>query len=124
MLDRNFFIRYYETYASEDADALGAFYADDVKLTSGQGVIRGSEQLLGTYRTIISLFRDRMTPDSILIDGDRAAIEITDRFEAKEPVPEFLGRSFAKGEVLTMRICGLYRVQGGKIREITIYALG
>jgi ketosteroid isomerase-like protein len=124
MLDRNFFVRYYETYASEDAAALGAFYAEDVKLISSQGVIQGREQLLGTYRTIISLFRDRMTPDSILIDGDQAAIEITDRFEAKQAVPEFLGRSFAKGEAFTMRICGVYRVQDGKIRQVTIYSLG
>ncbi len=124
MLDRNFFVRYYETYAAEDAAALGAFYAEDVKLTSGQGVIQGREQLLGTYRSIISLFHDRMTPETILIDGDRAAIEITDRFEAKQAVPEFLGRPFAKGEVFIMRICGLYRVQDGKIREITIYSLG
>ena len=124
MLDRDFFVRYYDTYASEDADALGAFYADDVRLTSGQGVIQGKEQLLGTYRAITSLFHDRMTPDSILVDGDRAAIEITDRFEAKQAVPEFLGRSFAKGETFTMRICGVYRVGNGKIREVTIYSLG
>ncbi|HLG88181.1 MAG TPA: nuclear transport factor 2 family protein [Alphaproteobacteria bacterium] len=124
MLDRNFFLRYYETYASEDAAALGAFYAEDVKLISGQGVIQGRDQLLETYRSITSLFRDRMTPDSILIDGDRAAVEITDRFEAKQAVPEFLGRPFAKGEAFTMRICGLYRVQDGKIREIAIYSLG
>src|SRR5208282_2279418 len=78
MLDRNFFVRYYDAYASEDADALGAFYADDVTLTSSQGVIRGKDELLGTYRYITSLFHDRMTPDTIIVDGDRAAIEITD----------------------------------------------
>ena len=123
MLDRNFFVRYYDAYASEDAAALGAFYAEDVRLTSSQGVIEGKEQLLGTYRFITSLFHDRMTPDTIIVDGDRAAIEITDRFEAKQAVPDFLGRSFAKGEAFTMRICGVYRVQGGTIREITIYSL-
>lgn len=124
MLDRNFFVRYYDAYASEDSDALGAFYADDVTLTSSQGVIRGKDELLGTYRYITSLFHDRMTPDTIIVDGDRAAIEITDRFEAKEAVPSFLGRAFAKGEVFTMKICGIYRVENGKIRQVTIYSGG
>ena len=122
MLDRSFFARYYETYASEDAAALGAFYADDVTLTSSQGVIRGKEALLDTYRYITSLFHDKMTPDAIFIDGDRAAIEITDRFEAKSDVENFLGRSFAKGDAFTMKICGVYRVEGGKIRQVTIYS--
>ena len=124
MLDKSFFVRYYETYASENAPALGAFYADDVTLTSSQGVIRGKDELLGTYRYITSLFQDRMTPDDIIIDGDRAAIEITDRFEAKQAVPDFLGRAFAKGEVFTMKICGIYRVENGKIRQVTIYSGG
>ena len=124
MLDRGFFVRYYETYASEDAAALGAFYADDVTLTSSQGVIKGREELLGTYRYITSLFHDKMTPENIIIDGDQAAIEITDRFEAKADVENFLGRSFTKGDSFTMKICGVYRVESGKIRQVTIYAGG
>jgi len=122
MLDKNFFVRYYEAYASEDPAALGAFYADDVTLSSSQGVIQGREALLGTYRYITAMFIDRMTPDTIILDGDRAAIEITDRFEAKTDVESFLGRPFRKGEVFTMKICGVYRVENGKIRQITIYS--
>lgn len=124
MLDRNFFVRYYEAYASEDAASLGQFYADDVTLTSSQGVIKGKQELLGTYHYITSLFHDKMTPDNIIIEGDQAAIEITDRFEAKSDVESFLGRSFAKGESLTMKICGIYRVEDEKIRQVTIYAGG
>ncbi len=124
MVDRNFFVRYYETYASENADALGQFYADDVTLTSAQGVIEGKEALLGTYRYITAQFFDKMTPDTIIVDGDMAAIEITDRFEAKADVPDFLGRAFKKGETFTMKICGVYRVEGGKIRKATIYSGG
>ena len=122
MVDREFFVRYYETYASEDAAALGRFYADDVTLTSSQGVIEGKEALLGTYAYIISLFHDLMTPDNIILQGDQAAIEITDRFEAKTAVESFLGRAFAKGETFSMKICGIYKVETGKIRQVTIYA--
>jgi len=122
MVDKNFFVRYYEAYASEDADALGQFYADDVTLTSSQGVIEGKAALLGTYRFITAQFVDRMTPDTIIVDGDTAAVEITDRFQAKTDVDDFLGRAFKKGESFTMKICGVYRVEGGKIKNVSIYS--
>jgi len=124
MLDHDFFVRYYDAYASEDPERLGQFYADDVTLLSAEGLIRGKGSLLDTYRYIVARFRDVMTPDTIIVDGDRAAIEITDRFEAKQGVPKFLGRSFAKGEVLTLKICCIYRVENGKIYEIRIYSGG
>lgn len=124
MLEKDFFIRYYQAYASENPDALGEFYADDVTLTSSQGVVNGKQAMLDTYKYITSLFVDRMTPDQIIIDGERAAIEITDRFTAKVDVASFLGRAFVEGEQFELKICGIYRVVDGKISTIRIYAGG
>ena len=121
-MDKAFFENYYETYNSEDPDALGAFYADDVVLTSAQGEQHGADAIIATYRYLIGQFEDRMTPDTILIDGHRAAIEITDVFTARNDVEDFMGTSLKKGEQLVLKLCGVYTVENNKIKTATIYA--
>ena len=121
-MNREFFERYYQTYNSENPDALRTFYADDVVLLSAQGEQRGVDAIVDTYRYLIANFEDRMTPDSILIDGDRAAIEITDVFTARQDVDNFMGTALKAGEKLTLKLCGIYQVKNQKITHATIYA--
>lgn len=121
-LTRAFFENYYLTYNSENPQALEALYADDVVFTSAQGTSHGRDAILQTYRYLIASFEDRMTPDSILIDGDHAAVEITDVFTAREDVPDFMGVSLKKGEKLTLNLCGIYTVKDNRITQATIYA--
>ena len=114
---------YYDAYNSEDAFRLGAFLADDVLLVSAQGEQRGKDAYLATYRAIIADFSDRMTPDEIVIDGDKATVKITDRFTAKHDVADFLGRSFAKGDGFTLKLVGAYEIRNGKIATINVAIL-
>lgn len=51
-------------------------------------------------------------------------MKITDRFKAKIDVPDFLGRSFAKGEGFTLKLVGAYTVRDGKIAAITVDVVG
>lgn len=120
-MNKEYFEAYYRTYNSGDAQALGEFYADDVVLVSGQGEVKGREAMLQTYHYITSQLRDQMTPTRIFIDGDRAAVEITDVFTAKTDIADFLGVALKQGESFTIKICGVYRVENGKLKQITIY---
>ena len=115
---------YYDAYNSEDPSRLGALLADDVLLVSSQGEQRGRDAYLATYRAIIADFTDRMTPDEIAIDGDTATVKITDRFTARHDVPDFLGRSFAKGDGFTLKLTGTYGIRNGKIATINVAILG
>lgn len=121
-LERRFFEQYYATYNSENPEALAGFYASDVVFTSAQGTSTGKEAILQTYGWLISQFEDRMTPDSILIDGNRAAVEITDVFTARQDVADFMGTALKKGEQLTLKLCGIYTVDNQQITHATIYA--
>jgi len=123
-MNEAFFRGYYEAYNSEDQSRLAAFLAEDVVLTSAQGVQRGRDAYLATYRQIISAFTDRMTPEDITVDGAKANVKITDRFVAKMDVPDFLGRGFKKGEGFTLKLVGSYTVADGKIATIDIQLLG
>ncbi len=96
-MNESFFRGYYEAYNSGDEAKLGAYLADDVLLVSAQGEQRGKEAYLATYRQIVAVFSDQMTPEEITVTGDKATVKITDRFIAKTDVPDFLGQSFAKG---------------------------
>ncbi len=120
-MNRDFFQRYYQTYNSESPEALAEFYHDDVTLVSAEGEQQGREALLDTYRYITERFRDRMTAERILIDGDVAAVEILDEFEAKCEVEDFLGSSFQQGDCFSLKLCAVYTVEQGKIRRAVIY---
>lgn len=120
-MDRDFFTRYYEAYNSEDPARLTPFYAGDVRLLSAQGEIRGRDAVLDTYRGIIGQFVDRMCPRNIVVDGDQAAVEIIDRFEARTDVDDFLGRRFTRGDSFELKLCGIYRVEDEQITGITLY---
>jgi hypothetical protein len=119
-----FFRGYYEAYNSADETKLAPFLADDVVLTSAQGVQRGKEAYLATYRQIIAAFNDQMTPEEITVNGNTATVRITDRFIAKADVPDFLGQSFAKGAGFTLKLVGDYEVVDGKIAKIDIQITG
>jgi ketosteroid isomerase-like protein len=111
---------YYEAYNSAQEARLAEFLAEDVILTSAHGEQRGREAYLSTYRQIISVFDDHMTPEEISITGDAAFVRITDHFTAKNDVADFLGRSFAKGDSFTLRLTGDYLLRDGKIATIDI----
>jgi ketosteroid isomerase-like protein len=112
---------YYTTYNSGDAAALRKFYADAVVLTSAAGEIRGAQAMVDTYQFITSQFVDQMTPTSILLEGNRAAVEITDVFTAKQDVADFLGRSLKQGESFTLQLCGIYEFADDQLQRITLY---
>ena len=112
--------QYYETYNSEDPEALGQFYHVDCELHSAQGVMRGREEILATYRYLVSAFVDRMEPTRIECDGDTARVEITDCLTARSPVEDFLGASLAAGETLTLELRGTYQIDNGQFRHILI----
>ena len=111
---------YYATYNTEDAEALAAFYADNVEFTSMAGTTVGPDAILESYRYLTSVFHDKMTPEQIDIDGDTAQVLITDRFEAKTEVPDFFGQSFAPGDTLELKLKGTYTARDGKFTRVVI----
>ena len=52
--------------------------------------------------------------------GATATVEITDRFTAKQAVPEFLGRAFVPGDEMELRLRGSYELRDGALWRIAI----
>lgn len=113
--------RYYQTYNSEDSEALRAFYHPDVELVSAQGTMSGVEAVLDTYRGLISMFHDKMTPESIVVEGEHARVLISDSFTAKQDVPDFMGMSLKAGETRVMKLKASYHIRDGRIARVEVY---
>lgn len=120
MLNAEFFESYYRTYNSEDPQALRQFYHADVELTSVQGIQKGADAIIETYKYLISVFHDKMTPEKISIQGDKAEINITDNFTAKTDIDDFMGMKLSPGDSFTLNLLGTYTVESGKIKTIHI----
>ena len=111
---------YYQTYNSEDPEALRQFYCDDVVLTSVEGTMHGADSILAVYRGLISQFYDQMIPESIEIDGNTAVVGITDKFTAKTAIDDFMGMALAEGDSFELKLKGTYTAVSGKFQNIVI----
>ncbi|GAA0965173.1 nuclear transport factor 2 family protein [Actinocorallia libanotica] len=111
---------YYDAYNSEDPDRLAAVLDDSVILRSAAGTGQGLPGYLDTYRTMITTFVDRMTPQRIEADGDTATVSIVNTLTARADVPDFMGMKLKAGETLTLNLRGRYKVRDGRISEIDI----
>ncbi|MDO8863045.1 nuclear transport factor 2 family protein [Haliea sp. E1-2-M8] len=119
-MDEALMRRYYATYNSEAPEVLADFYHPDCTLESAQGTLRGRGAILDTYRALIGMFEDRMTPTEITVNGNEARVIIVDRFTARTDVTVFLGQSLAAGESFELQLEGYYRAEQGQLREIRI----
>ncbi|WP_101756848.1 nuclear transport factor 2 family protein [Oceanicoccus sp. KOV_DT_Chl] len=119
-MNTEFVEAYYQTYNSEDPVALSQFYHDDVELSSSQGTQVGVDSILDTYRYLISIFNDQMTPEKITIKGDQVEVMISDRFTAKVNVDDFMGMALAAGDSFTLKLRGIYTVVDEKFKTIVI----
>jgi len=118
---RAFMEGYYQAYNSGDPDRLAPYYHQEVLLVSAQGELRGREAILDTYRYITERLEDRMTPQHMVVEGDRAAVEILDQFRALVPVADFLGQDRAAGDRFQLQLCGVYRREQGVLTEVRLY---
>lgn len=111
---------YYDAYNSEDEARLAPLLAEDVVLVSPEGEQSGRDAYLGTYRWMIAMFEDRMTPERITTRDDVAIVDIHDRLIARQDIDDFLGRSVRAGKVIELSLTGHYLITDGVIRRIDI----
>ena len=113
---------YYEKYNQSVNDAFETYYADDAVFEYQDLKLEGKKAIFAHFADIQDAFKEVMTPLNILIDGDRAAVEVESKMQAKIDIPDFLGRGpLMKGETLTAKFSGFYDLRGDKIRHIRIY---
>jgi len=120
---KNLIEAYYKDFnATNSGDVLSAYYSDDVVFEYQGEAVSGKEAVIKNLDEAWQAVKETLTPLNIVVDGDRAAVEVDDRIEARIDLPEFLGRSFKAGESINAKFSIFYDIRDGKICHIRIYS--
>ena len=120
-MDKERMKMYYETYNRSIDEAILTFYTDDAVFEYQDLTLTGKEALLNHFVGFQQAIKETMTPQNILIDGDRVAVEVDSRMEVKIDLPDFLGTPRKAGELITGKFSAFYNIQDNKICHIRIY---
>jgi len=115
--------QYYGHYNRRDHESLVSFYTEDVMYEFEDFKLKGKEAIansIGEIQEVLS--KDILKSFSMLVDGDRVAVEMENEVETKVDLPDFLGRPMKAGEPFTFRVAVFYDCRGDKICHIRIYS--
>ena len=97
---------YYRAFNSGDHNALSDCYSEDLVFEYRNMKLEGRKAVLEHFAELQQGFTEKIRPISILVDGNKVAVEMEDTFTAKVDLPDFLGQSLKQGESVTARgIC-------------------
>ncbi len=122
-MNKDIMKQYYEHYNRRDHESLVSFYTDDVMYEFEDINISGKEAIansIGEIQQILS--KDILKSFSMLVDGDKVAVEMENEVETKVDLSNFLGRPMKAGEPFTFRVAVFYDCRGDKICHIRIYS--
>ena len=122
-MDRDGMEAYYRAFNSGDHSALADYYSEDLVFEYRNMKLEGREAVLEHFAGLQQGFTEKIRPISILVDGDRVAVEMEDTFTAKVDLPDFLGQSLKQGESIAARFSGFYDSRDNKICRIRLYSL-
>jgi len=84
---------YYEAYNSGDFETVSNYYTDDVIFEYQGNRYDGKNIVFDWFAELGQAFKEVMLPLNILIEGDKIAVELENRIEAKTDIPDLLGKS-------------------------------
>ena len=113
---------YYRAFNSGGLEALSDYYAEDIVFEYRDVRLEGREAVMNHFAELQQAFTEKIHPKSILVDGNRVAVETEDTFTAKIDLPDFLGQSLKQGESVTARYGCFYDFRGDKIRHVRLYS--
>ncbi len=114
---------YYKDFnASNSGEVLSAYYSDDIIFEYQDAKVSGKAAVISYLDEAWQAVKETLTPLNIVVDGDKAAVEVDDEMEAKVDLPEFFGQSLKAGESISAKFSIFYDIRDGKICHIRIYS--
>ena len=116
-------LKYYEAYNKKDFEAMASHYTEDCTFESSNMKASG-EEILKYYKKFRDYFEETITPISILIEGDKAAVEMDNYIRAKKDGGKYLNKTYKTGDLVAdRRVAVFYTLRGNKICNIKIYTV-
>ena len=118
-MTRDEFLRYIDDYNSLDADRLFRHYHPDLTFASF-GISRVGPEAFGFLKGLHKVVADELKPVSILVDGDRIAMEADDTITALIDLPDLPAGAMRKGERSQVRMFAFYETKGSLITHVRV----
>ena len=122
-MDKKGMEAYYRAFSSGEHEALAAFYSEDLVFEYRDVRLEGRDKVIGHFAQLQQGVTERIKPLSILVDGNKVAVEMEDTFTAKFDLPDFLGNPLGQGKSVTGRYSGFYDIRNNKICHVRLYRL-
>ena len=122
-MDRKGMEAYYRAFGSGEHDALKDFYSEDLVFEYRDVRLEGRDIVIEHFAQLQQAVTEKIRPLSILVDGNKVAVEMEDTFTAKVDLPDFLGSPLMQGESVTGRYSGFYDIRDEKICHVRLYRL-
>ena len=85
--------KYYESYSNGDFETVAKHYSDDI-IFEYQGVtLRDQKAVFDWFGELLKDIKEEFKAVNIIIEGDKIAVELEDRIEAKTDIPNLLNKS-------------------------------
>lgn len=115
---------YIAAFNRGDEAAYGRFYAPDVELRNGTGIIlRSAEAIMAYYRKAREDFHRVMDLRAALAGDGAIAAALASVFTARRDGVEFSGRTMRAGDTCSIESMALYQMQNGLFRRIEAVTL-
>lgn len=124
-MNRDDVTRYIDLYSNgQFEEAVNSYFTKDAYFWNTRIALRGTQKIIDWLIASHLGYSEKLTPVSMIVEPDRAAIELDQEFYANEDISHFFIRPMKKGEVLKTRgISWFLQFREGKISSSKEYRL-
>ncbi len=124
-MTRDDLLSYLDLYnAGKFADAVTSGFTPDAEFWTTRIALRGRQQIIDWLTASHQGYAETLTPTSVIMEPDGAALELDQTFTAHEDLSHFFVQPLKKGEVLRTRgVAWFLGFRAGKIRSLKEYRL-
>jgi hypothetical protein len=121
MTTKEVMAKYYGTYGTGDYATVP--FSKDAVFESVLGRFEGRENVV---KHLIEghaggAVKEKLTPVRILIDGNRAAVEVDAELSFAQDIPDFPFGTAKKGESVVVKFAAFYETKNDEIAHVTVY---
>ncbi len=124
-MNRDDVIRYIDSYSSgRYEETINAYFTEDASFWNTRISLCGRAKIIDWLIASHGGYNERLTPVSLIVEPEKAAVELEQEFHAKEDMSHFFIRPMKRGEVLRTRgVSWFLEFREGKICALKEYRL-
>lgn len=121
-VDRNYWLDYFQTYNSKRYDDLvNHFYTEAPTFQNPKYQLAGRRAIADFFRQQHQNVTETLTPVTVIITPEVAALELDAVFSADRDLPQFYVMPLAPGVEVKMKMAAFYHLERDRIAHAYVY---